>query len=97
MDLSIKLLAAIIIGGLGSIIGSFFGTAFIILLPIFLNVFLTFLGNLSGFNVGTGIIAGVENMVFGALVVVLLIAEPLGLAKMWQNLKDYFRLWPFSY
>jgi len=97
LDLSIKLLAAIIIGGLGSTIGSFFGTAFIILLPIFLNVSLTFLGNLSGFNVSTGIIAGVENIVFGALVVVLLIVEPLGLAKMWQNLKDYFRLWPFSY
>ncbi|MFQ5592748.1 MAG: branched-chain amino acid ABC transporter permease [Anaerolineae bacterium] len=97
LDLSLRLLGAIIIGGLGSTIGSFFGTAFIILMPIFLNVFLTFLGNLSGFDVGTGIIAGVENMVFGALVVVLLIVEPLGLAKIWQNLKDYFRLWPFSY
>ena len=97
LDLSIKLLAAIIIGGLGSIIGSFFGTAFIVLLPIFLNLLLTFLGNLSGFDVGTGIIAGIENMVFGALVVVLLIVEPLGLAKMWQSVKDYFKLWPFSY
>lgn len=97
LDLSLRLLGAIIVGGVGSIIGSFFGTAFIILLPIFLNVFLTLLGNLPGFNVSTGIIAGVENIVFGALVVVLLIVEPLGMARMWQNLKDYFRLWPFSY
>ncbi len=97
LDLSLKLLGAIIIGGLGSIIGSFFGTAFIILLPIFLNISLTFLGNAAGFQVSSGIIAGIENIVFGALVVVLLIVEPLGLAKFWQNVKDYFRLWPFSY
>jgi len=97
LDLSIKLLAIVIIGGVGSIIGNFFGTAFILFLPIFLNRSLTALGNALGFHVGGGIISGAEFFIFGALIVVFLIMEPLGLAKLWKNIRDYFRLWPFAY
>ena len=95
--LSIQLLAMVIIGGLGSILGNFFGVAFFLLLPIFLNQTLTSLGDAAGVFVSTGITSGVETLIFGTLVILFLVVEPLGLAKLWENFKDYFRLWPFSY
>lgn len=97
LDLSIQLLAMVIIGGLGSILGNYFGVGFILLLPIFLNRFLTFLGESASISVSSGIISGIESAIFGTLVVLFLVIEPLGLAKLWNNFKDYFRLWPFSY
>lgn len=97
LALSIQLLAMVIIGGMGSILGNYFGVAFILFLPIFLNRTLTSLGESAGIFVSSGITSGVEAIIFGFLVIVFLVAEPLGLAKLWQNIKDYFRLWPFSY
>jgi len=97
LNLSVRLLAMVIIGGLGSIVGSFLGVAFILLMPIFLNQFLTFLGESMGLYISSGITSGVESLIFGLLVIVFLVTEPLGLAKLWGNIKDYFRLWPFSY
>jgi branched-chain amino acid transport system permease protein len=97
LDLSIQLAAMVIIGGLGSILGNYFGVAFILLLPIFLNQLLTYLGRAAGIFVSSGITSGVEAIVFGSLMIIFLVIEPLGLAKLWQTIKDYFRLWPFSY
>ncbi len=97
LGLSIRLLAMIIIGGLGSILGNFFGVAFILLLPIFLNRLLTTVGEAAGIYVSTGITSGVESLIFGTLIIIFLVVEPLGMAKLWENIKDYFRLWPFSY
>jgi branched-chain amino acid transport system permease protein len=97
LNLSIQLLAMIIIGGLGSILGNFFGVGFIMLVPIFLNRLLTSVGETLGIYVSTGITSGVESLIFGTLIILFLVIEPLGLAKLYQNLKDYFRLWPFSY
>lgn len=97
LALSIELLAMVLIGGLGSILGNFFGVAFFLLLPIFLNQLLTSLGEIAGIYVSSGITSGVETLIFGTLVILFLIIEPLGLAKLWENFKDYFRLWPFSY
>jgi branched-chain amino acid transport system permease protein len=95
--LSVQLLAMVLIGGLGSILGNFFGVAFFLLLPIFLNQMVTPLGEIAGIRVSIGITSGVEILIFGTLVIVFLVVEPLGLAKLWGNFKDYFRLWPFSY
>ena len=95
--LSIRLLAIVLIGGLGSILGNFYGVAFFLLLPIFLNRMLVSVGDSLGIFVSTGITSGVETLIFGTLVIVFLIVEPLGFAKLWENFKDYFRLWPFSY
>jgi branched-chain amino acid transport system permease protein len=97
LPLSIRLLAMVLIGGLGSILGNFFGVAFFLLLPIFLNQLVTSIGDAAGIFVSTGITSGVEILIFGTLVIVFLVVEPLGLAKLWGNFKDYFRLWPFSY
>ncbi len=95
--LSFRLLGMIIIGGMGSILGSFLGAGFIVLLPIFINQLLGGFGKVAGRLVTTDLLANTELMVFGALIVFFLIVEPLGLARLWQTFKSYLRLWPFPY
>jgi branched-chain amino acid transport system permease protein len=97
IDRSFQLLFMVIIGGLGSIMGSFFGAAFIVVLPIVLNQFLPALGNLVGMQVTTALVAHVEFMIFGALIVFFLIVEPHGLARLWSTAKEKLRLWPFPH
>jgi branched-chain amino acid transport system permease protein len=97
VDLSFKLLFMIIIGGMGSIMGSFFGAAFIVILPIFLNQFLPMLGGLFGLEVSTAGISHAELIIFGAMIVWFLIVEPHGLAKLWSVGKQKMRLWPFPH
>ena len=90
---SFQVLFMIIIGGLGSILGSFLGAAFIVLLPIFLNR----APELMGVTLGTDVISHLEYMVFGVLIVLFLILEPHGLARLWQIGKEKLRLWPFPH
>jgi branched-chain amino acid transport system permease protein len=97
IDRSFQLLFMIIIGGLGSIMGSFFGAAFIVILPIFLNQFLPWLGSLVGVVISTAGVAHAELMIFGALIVFFLIVEPHGLARLWSTAKEKMRLWPFPH
>jgi branched-chain amino acid transport system permease protein len=97
IDRSFQLLFMIIIGGLGSIMGSFFGAAFIVVLPIFLNQALPALGSLFGVTIDTALIAHTELMIFGALIVFFLIVEPHGLARLWSIGKEKMRLWPFPH
>jgi branched-chain amino acid transport system permease protein len=87
----------VIIGGMGSIMGSFFGAAFIVVLPIFLNQAIPVLGGLFGFEVSTAFISHAEYMVFGALIVWFLIVEPHGLARLWSLGKQKLRVWPFPH
>ena len=93
ITLSLNLLFMIIIGGLGSILGSFFGAAFIVVLPIVLNQLPTRLG----IPISTGMISHLEFMIFGALIIFFLIAEPHGLARLWAIGKEKLRLWPFPH
>src|SRR5262244_1953187 len=88
---SFQVLFMIIIGGLGSILGSFLGAVFIVLVPIFLNQ----LPHWLGIPISTATISHVEFMVFGAMIVLFLIAEPNGLARLWATAKEKLRLWPF--
>ncbi len=97
VDRSFQLLFMVIIGGLGSIMGSFFGAAFIVVLPIFLNRFLPAMGNLVGVEISTAGVSHTETMVFGALIVWFLIVEPHGLARLWSIGKQKMRLWPFPH
>lgn len=97
IDRSFQLLFMIIIGGLGSIMGSFFGAAFIVILPVFLNQALPALGALVGVNISTATVAHTEFMIFGALIVFFLIVEPHGLARLWSIGKEKMRLWPFPH
>jgi branched-chain amino acid transport system permease protein len=97
IDRSFQLLFIVIIGGLGSIMGAFFGAAFIVVLPIVLNQLLPAAGDLLGLTVSTAMISHTEFMIFGALIVWFLIAEPHGLAKLWSMGKQKMRLWPFPH
>ena len=95
IETSILYLAMIIIGGLGTVNGSFFGAAFITLLPAFINnVFQPLQGLGGGFG---GIIAAIQQGIFGLVIILFLVIEPEGLARLWRNVKDYFYVWPFSY
>jgi branched-chain amino acid transport system permease protein len=97
VDQSFRLLFMVIIGGLGSIMGSFFGAAFIVVLPIFLNQFLPAVMSLVGIDISTAGVAHAELMIFGGLIVWFLIVEPHGLAKLWSTAKQKLRLWPFPH
>src|SRR3954471_24095419 len=97
VDYSFRLLFMVIIGGLGSIMGSFFGAAFIVVLPIALNQFLPMLARLLGLDISTVGISHAELMIFGALIVWFLIVEPHGLAKLWSTAKQKLQLWPFPH
>ncbi len=90
---SLNLLFMIIIGGLGSILGSFLGAAFILMLPIALNQIPGWLG----VSLSVATIAHLEAMIFGALIVFFLIAEPHGLARLWSIGKEKMRMWPFPH
>jgi branched-chain amino acid transport system permease protein len=97
VDMSFRLLFMVIIGGLGSIMGGFFGAAFIVVLPIFLNQFLPWFAALFGVTIATAGVSHAELMIFGALIVWFLIVEPHGLAKLWATGKQKLRLWPFPH
>jgi branched-chain amino acid transport system permease protein len=93
IDRSFQLLFMVIIGGLGSIMGSFFGAAFIVLLPILLNQ----IPGWFGLSISTALASHLEVMIFGALIVFFLIVEPHGLARLWSTAKEKLRLWPFPH
>ncbi len=93
IDRSFQILFMIIIGGLGSILGSFLGAAFIVLLPILLiNV-----PGLLGLGIGVSTVTNIQFIISGALIVFFLIVEPHGLARLWQIGKEKLRLWPFPH
>jgi branched-chain amino acid transport system permease protein len=97
LDLSFRVLFMIIIGGVGSVLGSFIGAGFIILLPIFLNLLFGAVSHFSGVEIPHAWLSNIELIIFGSLIVFFLIVEPHGLARLWQIGKEKLRLWPFPY
>lgn len=97
LDMSFRILFMVIIGGVGSILGSFLGAAFILLLPIFLDIMLPFFAGLFGLPFSSATVSHIQIMVFGALIMFFLIVEPHGLARLWQIAKEKLRLWPFPH
>jgi len=93
INVSFLVLFMVIIGGLGSILGSFLGSAFIVLVPIFL----TNMPHLVGLGLPVALQKQIELMVFGGLIIFFLVVEPQGLARLWQITKEKLRLWPFPY
>ncbi|HSE96542.1 MAG TPA: branched-chain amino acid ABC transporter permease [Methylomirabilota bacterium] len=95
---SIDYLAMIIIGGLGSVLGSIFGAAFITLLPILIRgVMETFGGLFLSTQAVLNVIPNLRLILFGVLIIVFLAVEPEGLNRLWRNVRNYFRVWPFAY
>ena len=93
IDTSFNILFMIIIGGLGSILGSFLGAGFITLLPLFLENVPPKLG----LGIPVNLVTNIQQIIFGGLIVFFLIAEPRGLARLWQIGKEKLRLWPFPH
>jgi branched-chain amino acid transport system permease protein len=93
--LSIQYLAMIIVGGLGSVLGSIFGAVFMTLVPEALNAASEILKRFAPGN--ESIVVPLKDVVFGSFIVFFLIFEPRGLAEIWSRIKTFFRLWPFSY
>src|SRR5262245_5205619 len=98
ITVSIDYLAMIIIGGLGSILGSVLGAIFVTLLPIVIRLSMEAFGDVL-FSPQTvlNLIPNLRLMLFGALIVIFLIVEPEGLNRLWRNIRNYFRIWPFAY
>jgi branched-chain amino acid transport system permease protein len=97
LDLSFRILFMVIIGGVGSILGSFLGAAFITLFPIFLNLASGWLEALTGVEISHAVVSNLEFIIFGGLIIFFLIVEPQGLARLWQITKEKLRLWPFPH
>ena len=97
LDLSFRVLFMIIIGGVGSIMGSFLGAAFITLFPILLSVASKGIENLLAIEMSHAVVSNTEAIIFGGLIIFFLIVEPLGLARLWQVAKEKLRLWPFPH
>ncbi|WP_428148400.1 branched-chain amino acid ABC transporter permease [Delftia acidovorans] len=90
--MSIFFLAAIIVGGMGSILGGILGAVFMTMIPELLKLIVDLLPGGSELAV---FLSPVRTMVFGLLIIVFLVFEPQGLAEMWRRLRRFFHLWPF--
>jgi branched-chain amino acid transport system permease protein len=90
---SFFVLFMVIIGGLGSLIGSYFGAALIYILPIILRTVPSALG----FSLRAATVEHLTFMLVGALIIAFLVLEPMGLARLWQVAKQKLRVWPFPY
>jgi branched-chain amino acid transport system permease protein len=98
IGVSIDYLAMIIIGGLGSVLGSILGATFVTLLPIATRWLLEDFGGLFLSQADlANIIPNRRLVIFGALIILFLALEPEGLSRLWRNILGYFRVWPFSY
>jgi branched-chain amino acid transport system permease protein len=97
LDLSFRILFMVIIGGVGSIMGSFVGAGFITLLPIFLNLLTERISAAFDVEISHAIVSNTESIIFGGLIIFFLIVEPNGLARLWQITKEKLRLWPFPH
>jgi len=90
---SFQVLFMVIIGGMGSLLGSFFGAAFIWAFPILLRLMPEFLG----LKIESQTVDQLAQIAFGALIILFLIVEPHGLARLWSLAKQKLRVWPFPY
>ncbi|MBT1156888.1 branched-chain amino acid ABC transporter permease [Aminobacter anthyllidis] len=93
IKLSFLLLFMVIIGGLGSMIGSFFGAALIHILPIVIRM----LPEALGLPIAAATVEHLTYLIVGGLIIFFLIVEPHGLARLWQIAKQKLRVWPFPY
>ncbi len=89
IKLSFKILFMCILGGLGTINGAFIGAAFILLFPVLLN---SVGNNVFHGAIDATIISSIEQVIFGLLMIIFMIYEPLGMAKLWENLKQNIKL-----
>jgi branched-chain amino acid transport system permease protein len=91
--MSIFFLASVIVGGMGSVLGSILGAVFMTLVPEVLKLVVGWLP--LGDNAML-VLSPVRTIVFGLMIVLFLIFEPHGLAEVWRRVRRFFHLWPFK-
>jgi len=97
LSVSVSYVAMIIVGGLGTVIGSVLGALFIVLLPEVVRVALHAAASVfPGLNVAASG-AFVEGAAYGLIIILFLMFKPEGLARFWRDILTYFRSWPFTY
>lgn len=96
-NVSIQLVAMVLVGGLGSVIGAFLGAGFVLLAPIVLTNLAIALSAAGWLDVSTNLLSHLPMMAYGALIVGFLLLEPLGMAKIYDNARNYFLVWPFRH
>jgi branched-chain amino acid transport system permease protein len=97
VNVSIQALAMVIVGGLGSVIGCYFGVAFILLLPGVVANLIFALAKAMDLKIGIELLAHIPSLLYGVLIIGFLLFEPLGLAKIYTNARNYLMFWPFGY
>jgi len=96
-DVSIQFVAMVLVGGLGSVIGAYLGAAFVLLLPIVLTNIVAEVGESGLLTMSQNLQSHIPLMAYGALIIAFLLFEPLGLAKIYDNIRKYFLVWPFQH
>lgn len=97
LELSIQMLATVIVGGLGSVLGCYFGAALILLAPVVLNNLIAGATTTFALQVSADLKSHAPLILYGGLIVGFLLFEPLGLAKIYDNVRKYFLVWPFRH
>ena len=93
---SIIFLAMVLVGGLGRLVGTVFGVIFITLVPVLLDLMVSYIANVYDPNF-TIYLGPMKEFVFGGLIILFIILEPEGLVGLWIRIRDYFKIWPLPY
>lgn len=93
---SIIFLAMVLVGGLGRMVGTIFGVIFVTLVPVLLDLIVSYIANVYDPNF-TMYLGPMKELVFGGLIILFIIFEPEGLVGIWIKIRDYFRIWPLPY
>ena len=96
-DVSVQLVAMVLVGGLGSVVGAYLGAGVVLLAPIFLTKLVSAMAAAGWLPISIDLMAHIPLMLYGALIMFFLLFEPLGLAKMYDNVRKYFLVWPFRH
>lgn len=96
-NISIQLVAMVLVGGLGSVIGAYLGAGFVFLAPIILTNLVAGLAASGWVPVSQNFLSHLPLMIYGAMIIGFLLFEPLGLAKIYDNIRKYFMVWPFRH
>jgi len=96
-NVSVQLVAMVLVGGLSSILGAYLGTGFVLLSPIILTNIAIYLNQLGVLPVSTNLLSHIPLMIYGLLIIGFLVLEPLGLGKIYDNIRKYLLVWPFRH
>lgn len=96
-NVSIQLVAMVLVGGLGSTIGGYLGAGFVLLVPIVLTNWIAEAGASGWLDISQNLMAHLPLIFYGTMIIGFLLLEPLGLAKIYDNMRKYFLVWPFRH